>query len=374
MMPSFSARDKFWQDVLAFLRRCATKDDRILAPKDFLDAHPGVFGYGIQYAFPLRFFSLVVLHKGMYDYFPLEVLEELRARFVPIFANEVFVVFADRPRKGAVYFPDVHYKAFTIAIGDLRRCEHREVSCGDSKDTAFCGVVVTTYNRPHALSRSLPQICRAGAPVLVVDDGTTGEGGAWNRDTAAACGADYLLLPGNRGLPVALNVGISYWLGDPQVAWISCFQDDVDVHPSIFAHLEKVQEPTVRPILTGRLSGRHPTYGRECVGGEEIILMRGISGQHIHAHRDYWRGVLPIPSPYLGAPRPGGGLAGQGPEEDFWISVWSPDSISKKGGYVACLPGLVRAFLTSAEDSTWERDLGEQDGPLRETGEGSDAR
>jgi hypothetical protein len=102
--------------------------------------------------------------------------------------------------------------------------------------------------------------------------------------------------------------------------------------------------------------------------------MRGISGQHIHAHRDYWRGVLPIPSPYLGAPRPGGGLAGQGPEEDFWISVWSPDSISKKGGYVACLPGLVRAFLTSAEDSTWERDLGEQDGPLRETGEGSDAR
>jgi len=367
VMHSCPTRDRFWENVFTFLRRYATEADRILAPKDFLDVHPGVFGYGIQYAFPLHYFSLIVLHKGMYDYFPLEALEELRAGFVPIFANEVFVVLANHPRKGVAYVPDVHYEAFAIAIEELRQHGHREGSRGDSTATTSYGVVVTTYNRPHALSRSLPQILRAGAPVLVVDDGTTGEGEARNRDTAKSCGADYLLLPNNRGLPAAINAGISYWLADPQVTWISCFQDDVDVHPAIFAHLEKVQEPTVRPILTGRLSGRHPTYGQERVGGEEIILMRGISGQHIHAHRDYWRGVLPIPSPYLGAPRHGGGLAGQGPEEDFWISVWSPGSITKKGGFVACIPGLVRAFLSSAEDSTWGRELGEQDGPLRET-------
>lgn len=373
MTRCFPTEDAFWQDVLAFLSRHATDTDRVLAPKAFLEELPGVFGYGIQYAFPRGFFSLVVLHKGMYDYFPLRALEELRSSYIAVFANEVFVVFSDRFRAGTAYVPDVHYEAFAVALEQLGRQRNREAVPVDRTASRSCGVVVTTFNRPHALSRSLPQICRAGAPVLVVDDGTPGEGGARNRDAAAACGANYLALPGNRGLPAAINAGIVYWLADPRVTWISCFQDDVDVHPDIFSHLEKVQDPATRPILTGRFSGRHPTYGRERVNGEEILLMRGISGQHVHAHRDYWHGVLPVPAPYLGAPRPGGDLAGQGPEEDFWISAWSPASITKSGGFVACLPGLVRAFLTSAEDSTWGRDLGEEDGALREMNEREDA-
>jgi hypothetical protein len=289
--------------------------------------HPGVFGYGIQYAFPLRYFSLVVLHKGMYDYFPLEALEELRAGFVPIFANEVFVVLADRPSQGGSVRPGrplrgLCYRNRGSPTMRAPRSEAAEIA-RPPLPTEWSSQ--PTIGPTHCRDR-YPRF-RAGAPVLVVDDGTTGEGGARNRDTAKACGADYLLLPNNRGLPAAINAGISYWLADPQVAWISCFQDDVDVHPAIFAHLEKVQEPTVRPILTGRLSGRHPTYGQERVGGEEIILMRGISGQHIHAHRDYWRGVLPIPSPYLGAPRHWGRLGGTGARGgllDFCLESGTP--------------------------------------------------
>jgi hypothetical protein len=363
MNRAFPAQDVFWVEVLSFLRAQATDADRILAPKEFLEELPGTFGYGIGYAFPLSHFSLVVLHKGMYHYFPLSILEELQTRCVPIFANAVFVVFAFCPRLAAV--SDVHYQAFALALDDLRQRRKGERTEGWGTAGRICGVVVTTYNRSQALARSLPQIARLGAPVVVVDDGSLADHREQNRNTAAANGTQYLLLPQNRGLPAALNAGIAYWLADPQVEWISYFQDDVDVHPALFVHLAKVQDATAWPVLTGRFSSRHPSYGRESVNGEEILRMRGISGQHIHAHREYWRGVLPIPAPTLGAPRPGGGLAGQGPEEDFWISAWSPNSIAKRGGFVACLPGLVRAFLSSAEDSTWGRELGEVDATLR---------
>ena len=363
----FPAADSSWTDVLAFLRRYAGEDDRILAPREFLEELHQVYGYGILHAFPLAFHAFVVLHKGMYEYFPTKMLVELDETFTPVFANEVFIVFSARPLAEVGYEPDVHYRAFAVSLAKMK--EGRQVRATPAhpgpKEDGGCGVVVTTYNRPDALERSLPQIAAAGRPFLVVDDGSDEAVRSRNRETAFACGARYLLLPENRGLAAALAAGVSYWLADPDVSWISCFQDDVDVHPRIFSILGKVQDSLARPILTGRLSRLHPVFGRERVNGEEIVFMRSVPGVHYHACRDYWQGVLPVPAPYLGAPKPGQGLAGQGSEEDHWISAWSPASVTKRGGFVACLPGLVRTFLVSAKTSTWNHECGEEDGPLR---------
>ena len=74
-------------------------------------------------------------------------------------------------------------------------------------DTA---ILVTTYNRPEALARSLPQIVALGVPVLVVDDGS----GDADADEVACIaydnGVEALFLPVNRGLAAAMNVGLSY--------------------------------------------------------------------------------------------------------------------------------------------------------------------
>ncbi len=365
----FPSGDAFWTDALEFLRRYATPEDHVLAPKEFLEELPSAYGYGIQYAFPLAFFTLVVLHKGMYEYLPRDRLLALHDTYHPVFANAVFVIVSSRPRVDMPQGADEHCRAWRLAMADLRRAE-----ADDAREPVRPGTaaLVTTRARPDALARTLPQLQRAGAPILVVDDASHEDVAARNRAIARACGARYLRFPDHRGLPAAINVGIEYWLADPDVTWISYFQDDVDAHPEIYARLAKVQDPDAWPILTGRLSTRHPDYGRQTIGGEEIVLMRGISGQHIHAHRDYWKRILPVPSPYLGAPRHGGDLAGQGPEEDFWISAWSPASVTKQGGHVACLPGLVRAFLHSAEDSTWGRALGEVDMPIAGSASGLD--
>jgi hypothetical protein len=62
---------------------------------------------------------------------------------------------------------------------------------------------------------------------------------------------------------------------------------------------------------------------------------------------------MPIPTPYLGAPKPTGGRPGQGSDEDWWVTAWSPNAIAKRGGYVICVPGLVRTF--DVERSTWAK-------------------
>ncbi|NJR66751.1 MAG: hypothetical protein HC772_17890 [Leptolyngbyaceae cyanobacterium CRU_2_3] len=150
-----------------------------------------------------------------------------------------------------------------------------------------------------------------------------------------------------------MNVGLEYWLADPQIDWISYFQDDVDINPETLKVLEQIQDQRDRPLLSGRDALEHPNFGTGEIAGYPVLYKRSMPGQHLHAHRDYWRSIMPIPTPYLGAPKPDQGKPGQGADEDWWITCWSPHSIVKRGGYVVCVPGLVRSFQTSADESTW---------------------
>jgi hypothetical protein len=210
-------------------------------------------------------------------------------------------------------------------------------------------VLVTTYGRPAALRRSLPQIVALGAPVLVVDDGSPEPARAANRAICADAGATYLALPDNRGLPAALNVGLSVLMADPAVRWISYFQDDVDVRADTLALLGRLEDADARPLLTGDDAGEHPPTDQAEIAGIAVTRKRSTRATHLHAHVDYWAGVMPIPSPYLGAPKPHRGAS----MEDWWIVNHAPRSAEQRGLPVICVPGLVRTFLWHHDDSTW---------------------
>jgi hypothetical protein len=208
--------------------------------------------------------------------------------------------------------------------------------------------LVTTYNRAEALTRSLPQIAALGAPVLVVDDGC--DRAKWMPELVDAAIADYLLVPRNRGLACALNIGLSYWLADSSVEWISCFQDDVDVHPQLMEEMEKASSYYRGPVYTGHDSADHPAI--EEIAG--VKFKRSCAGVHIHAHRHFWDSVMPIPTFRLGAPmRVPGRDRGIGSNVDWWIVRDAPNSVQRRKGRVVCLPGLVRTFYHRAEDSSW---------------------
>ncbi len=220
-------------------------------------------------------------------------------------------------------------------------------------------ILVTTYNRPLALARSLPQLASLGHMVLVVDDGSADTARARNRTIAATSGAAYLELPANRGLCASMNAGLSYLMADRAVEWISYFQDDVDVDPGVMAALKTVQHRDERPILTGYDADEHPAERETTIGGTRVKLKRSTPAVHLHAHVDYWRGVLPIPTEYLGAPR----RRWDASLEDYWIVNHAPGSAERRGLLVACVPNLVRTFLWDHADSTWGNP-NEPDAPL----------
>jgi len=343
----FPIDDEFWLETRDFLKDHARATAAILAPNEFMEFFPGTYHYNVTYALSPDGFDFVVFHKGMVHEveppFAIAVLQ----KFQPIFANPVFVVYARQVPDPAPVIETAHLRALLdqlASIETLHQVQQRE---------PCYGCVITTYNRPQGLARSLPQILALGAPVVVVDDASSEENYRENQRITSEHGVPLLRMPENRGLPNAINNGIGYWLADPDIDWISYFQDDVDVHPDLFKVFAAIQDPQERPLLTGRDAVEHRTYEIASIGGYKVYLKRSMPGVHLHAHRDYWRAVLPIPTPYVGAPKPIGRKHGQGADEDWWITAWSPQSVTKQGKYAVCVPGLVRTFDQTGSASTW---------------------
>ncbi len=225
--------------------------------------------------------------------------------------------------------------------------------------------LITTYNRPSALERSLPQIARLGIPMLVMDDGSPNPQCEHNFEICQQSGALYWRLPNNRGLAAAMNIGLSYWLADSQVEWISYFQDDVDVHPKCLDIIMQIapREPNIG-VFTGHDAVEHPHHRTMRYGKLTAKYKKTCAGLHIHADVKYWKGIMPVPTYQLGAPKRNGnnGARGIGSNVDWWIVKDSPNSAKKQNKEILCLPGLVRTFYWLGQDSSWNnhRKCGEE--------------
>jgi hypothetical protein len=355
---AFPVNDKCWTDTASFLEAHVHKLEPIIAPNAFLDKFPGTYPPQCLYAVKnIVDFRWAVIHKRKIKEINYDFLERITKDFVPVFANEIFVVFSSHSNLPKLPITCQHLNSFMKKMKMLRKNDnltkkHNEKYASSNK-VLWCGIVVTTYNRPSALERSLPQITRLGAPVLVVDDGSNEDCYEWNSHITQKCGVSLLRIPVNRGLPCAINMGISYWLADPKIEWISCFQDDVDVHPTLLTAMAHIQDAELRPLCTGHDASEHLPYKKEKIGDHLVLAKWSSPGIHLHAHRDYLRKVIPIPTPYLGAPKRNRGIPGQGSDEDWWIATWAPSSVTKRGMYVACVPGLVDTFLSKPNESTW---------------------
>jgi FkbM family methyltransferase len=85
--------DRFWQDVADFLAGRGLADKRIVAPIEFSPVLDVDVGY--RNATPAEAADLLVLHKGLYRELDRRFLDRAMRRLRPVFANEVFVVFAN---------------------------------------------------------------------------------------------------------------------------------------------------------------------------------------------------------------------------------------------------------------------------------------
>ena len=343
---SFPVQDKYWMEVRLFLQEHSQILDSILAPNEFLDFFSGNYPYNISSLLRAEHLKFIVFHKGMVGEIAASLILKVINSFHVVFANDVFVIYSSVP----LNVETVELSHVTALLEQFDKCtEDRKL-----EQSISYGAVVTTYNRPHCLSRSLPQILALEIPVIVIDDASTLAHRLANQRITSQYNVPLIYIPENRGLPNAINVGVNYWLADPSVDWIAYFQDDVDVHPDTIKIFAQIQDSADRPILSGRDAIAHNTFGTDQIAGHDILYKKSMPGIHLHAHRDYWRGVMPIPTPYLGAPKQNkGNPLGQGSDEDWWITAWSPQSITKRGGYITCVPDLIKTFCLTAQESTW---------------------
>ena len=292
-------------------------------------------------------FDWVIVPHGAVAGLPAALVRGLRNGYQRVLENRRYLLLRSRlPGSGVAIDPELHARLDALLPLSNQGAEPRALTASAWHDRA---ILVTTFERATALERSLPQLCGLGAPVLVMDDGSREAMAERNRAVARGCGAEYLRLPRNRGISAALTVGLEYLLADARLQWISCVQDDVDVRPDTLSVLQAVEDAAVRPVLTGYDAALHAALEETAVGGVRVRLKRETSGVHLHAHRDYWRAVLPIPTEYLGAPK----RRWEASLEDSWITVGAPNAAARRGIPVVCVPGLVRSFLWHAGDSTW---------------------
>ncbi|SFK87967.1 class I SAM-dependent methyltransferase [Falsiroseomonas stagni] len=112
---SFPHDDKPWAATAEFLRSRLAAPDRVLAPDPFRFVIPRAERYQAAENAEPRAFAWIVVHKGQLADIPRRFLLALSAAARPIFANEVFVVFATSPLPGDKDLDESpHVRAFHV--------------------------------------------------------------------------------------------------------------------------------------------------------------------------------------------------------------------------------------------------------------------
>lgn len=290
-------------------------------------------------------FDAIVVRQDQLTALPPAVIAALHQSYACVYANRRFALFTRAPSQAPSRAAAVVAQRVETLIAVTPAPPAPRTSTPHD-----CVIVMTTFNRPAALARALPQVANLGYRVIVVDDGTTGAAGRENASICEVSGAARLALPDNRGLAAAMNIGLAYAMADPAVEWISYFQDDVDVAPEVMSGLHAIADRHQRPLVTGYDAHQHATDREVEVAGYTVKLKGSSPAVHLHGHVDYWKSVMPIPSEYVGAPR----RRWEASMEDYWIVNNATGALTKRGLLIACLPGLVRTFLYDAGDSTWD--------------------
>lgn len=340
-------KNKYWRPLVKFLKGKNLENEIFIGPEVLLYEFPKVFPYQILKDIRLSDYDLkyIVFHKKLPEDFTNEFLDLIQAQYKPVWGNHLFVVYKKNRSK----------KEKLLALKSIFYTKINLKKYYKKNNNKRTGILITTYNRPDFLIKLLTQLKDRPEEILVVNDGSDEKyRNQYEQIKQQFPGNTYIDNPKNIGLVFSLNTGFSYFLADPDVEWIHYFQDDVEISRNFFETIEKVADKEERPVITGFHKEPHKIFGTETINGIEVKLLRSASAQHFYIHRMYLMENMPIPNPYVGAPKPDRGKPGQGADEDWWLLSWAPKSIVKRGRYIISIPGLATSDATG-ELSTWEK-------------------
>ncbi|WP_017652649.1 class I SAM-dependent methyltransferase [Fortiea contorta] len=120
----FPTHDKYWVDTANFLKENIQEGEKIVAPTEFAERFPGkTKSYSGVISQDGRNYDLVVIHKGMMDDLEYSWLMLVTKEYVPLFANEVFVIFSKNLNQPQIDKNLVHWQAFDEKMQNLATSE-----------------------------------------------------------------------------------------------------------------------------------------------------------------------------------------------------------------------------------------------------------
>lgn len=121
----FPKDDKFWEEARVFIDSNKNSEDVIIAPVEFFDVIPSIIPdfilkydhNGIKIGEKELQIDWFIIHKGRLNNINFDVIKLTTSTFKPVFANDVFVIFAKLDKR----LPEIdkksdHYKALIVEI------------------------------------------------------------------------------------------------------------------------------------------------------------------------------------------------------------------------------------------------------------------
>ncbi|HEY9623664.1 MAG TPA: FkbM family methyltransferase [Crinalium sp.] len=106
------SHDLFWKTLVNFIKSHSREGDRIIAPVEFRKEFPNAFTYSFAQAEGAAEFQWVIVHKGMIQKLDSDFLNTVIQKQIPVFANEVFVVFTSHSNIDELHPNSVHMRPF----------------------------------------------------------------------------------------------------------------------------------------------------------------------------------------------------------------------------------------------------------------------
>ena len=154
-MSYFPQNDRIWENTRNFLVAQSKPKQLITAPGEFVNTMPGVIAYPLLSSFRPASFDFAVVHKGQGSEIGRSNIRYWVENYQPVFANEVFVVFAKQSATGIDPLSN-HYRSLIGQLDEIPEiAENINPASKDSDRSLDYGPVIE-FIRANCEASALP--------------------------------------------------------------------------------------------------------------------------------------------------------------------------------------------------------------------------
>jgi FkbM family methyltransferase len=161
---SFPHDDQYWVEPAKFVKKHIKRKERLLAPAEFNELFSNTYPDASTFSEVASKFQWALIHKGKVEELDYVLLKHLDENFIPVFANEVFVVFSSRKELPPV--DSIHLETFMDSLKSIYQRSYTAISNTISNKKTFIDT------RESDSRTELEMACRSKCQTVYIGNGT----------------------------------------------------------------------------------------------------------------------------------------------------------------------------------------------------------